>query len=58
MELKKYKVPCEIYTRVSGFYRPLRSFNSGKKEEFRQRRMYKISHGNLGINNDLPTLRN
>lgn len=32
------KIQCEIYSRVSGFYRPLQQFNPGKKEEFKNRR--------------------
>ena len=32
------KIPCEIYTRVSGYFRPLNQFNKGKQEEFRQRK--------------------
>lgn len=29
--------PCEIWTRVMGYHRPLASFNSGKKGEFAER---------------------
>ena len=32
------KVSCEIYSRVSGFYRPVSQFNKGKKEEFKERK--------------------
>ena len=28
---------CEIWTRVMGYHRPLSSFNTGKKGEFRER---------------------
>jgi|GEM_PF-1025487 len=34
------KVRCEIYCRVTGFYRPVSQFNPGKKEEFRLRKQY------------------
>jgi hypothetical protein len=34
---KRTLVPCEIYTRVSGYFRPVSQFNKGKKEEYRQR---------------------
>jgi len=30
-------VPCEIYTRVTGYFRPVNQFNKGKREEFQQR---------------------
>lgn len=29
--------PCEIWTRVMGYHRPVSSFNVGKKGEFRER---------------------
>lgn len=29
--------PCEIWTRVMGYHRPVSSFNLGKKGEFRER---------------------
>lgn len=38
MEHKKIAIACEIFTRVSGFYRPVASFNKGKKEEFSERK--------------------
>lgn len=28
------KVPAEIYSRVSGYYRPVNQWNRGKQEEF------------------------
>jgi len=32
--------PCEIWTRVMGYHRPLSSFNTGKKGEFHERRYF------------------
>jgi hypothetical protein len=29
--------PCEIWTRVMGYHRPMTSFNVGKKGEFHER---------------------
>jgi anaerobic ribonucleoside-triphosphate reductase len=29
--------PCEIWTRVMGYHRPVTSFNAGKKGEFAER---------------------
>lgn len=29
--------PCEIWTRVMGYHRPLSSFNQGKKGEYAER---------------------
>lgn len=31
---KTVKIPSEIYSRVSGYYRPVNQWNKGKKEEF------------------------
>lgn len=33
-------VPCEVWTRVMGYFRPVQSFNIGKKGEYAQRRMF------------------
>lgn len=32
--------PCEIWTRVMGYHRPLASFNQGKQGEFAERRYF------------------
>lgn len=32
--------PCEIWTRVMGYHRPLSSFNCGKKGEFAERKYF------------------
>ena len=29
--------PCEVWTRVMGYHRPMASFNTGKKGEFHER---------------------
>ncbi len=34
------KKPCEIYSRIVGYYRPIQNWNKGKQEEFRQRKNY------------------
>lgn len=39
---KKKKIPCEIYTRVVGYFRPVQTFNIGKKEEFYKRKTIQI----------------
>lgn len=31
---------CEVFSRVVGYYRPVQSWNDGKREEFRQRKAY------------------
>ena len=32
--------PCEIWTRVMGYHRPMSSFNTGKKGEYHERRYF------------------
>lgn len=32
--------PCEIWTRVMGYHRPVSSFNAGKKGEFYERQPF------------------
>ena len=32
------KIPCEIYSRVTGYIRPISSWNVGKQQEFVDRK--------------------
>jgi ribonucleoside-triphosphate reductase len=32
--------PCEVWTRVMGYHRPVSQFNRGKQSEFRERRFF------------------
>jgi len=32
--------PCEIWTRVMGYHRPMSSFNTGKMGEFHERKYF------------------
>ena len=34
--------PCEIFSRVCGYLRPVKQYNLGKKEEFKKRVNYRI----------------
>lgn len=36
-------IQCEVYSRVTGFYRPVHTFNPGKKEEFAERTFYNVN---------------
>lgn len=31
---------CEVYTRIVGYYRNVENFNIGKKEEYKERKMF------------------
>lgn len=39
--------PCEVWTRVMGYHRPVSSFNIGKKGEHRERRHFRESRAHL-----------
>jgi anaerobic ribonucleoside-triphosphate reductase len=32
--------PCEVWTRVMGYFRPLSSFNRGKQGEYHERKCF------------------
>jgi ribonucleoside-triphosphate reductase len=36
------KQPCEVYSRIVGYLRPVKQWNLGKKEEFKWRREYRV----------------
>ncbi len=39
----KLVVPTEIFSRVSGYFRPVEQWNRGKREEFRLRKYLKLN---------------
>lgn len=53
MENSTKKVPCQIMSRVVGYYSSTDHFNKGKREEFNERKTYDI---NLAMEkmNELP----
>jgi len=36
------KQPCEVYSRIVGYLRPVSQWNNGKQEEFKERKEFKI----------------
>ena len=34
------RVPCEVYSRVVGYIRPVNQWNTGKREEWLERKTY------------------
>jgi ribonucleoside-triphosphate reductase len=38
------KMPCEIYSRVTGYVRPTNCWNKGKTQEFHDRKEYIIEN--------------
>jgi len=37
----------EVYSRITGYYRPVKNWNAGKTEEFKERKLYDIGHSKL-----------
>lgn len=42
--------PCEVWTRVMGYHRPVSSFNIGKKGEFEDRKFFVESKCRCPVN--------
>ena len=41
------KQPCEVYSRVVGYLRPVQQWNFGKRQEFKERKEYKVKLSEL-----------
>lgn len=39
-EMAKCGMKTEIFSRVCGYYRPVKNWNKGKQEEFKDRKVY------------------
>ena len=44
---KPIKVPCEVYSRIVGYMRPVSQWNKGNKEEFAERKTLKYDEDKL-----------
>ncbi len=40
--MRSEKCSVEVFSRVTGFFRPVQTWNKGKAEEFKDRKKYKI----------------
>jgi len=40
MNTKLQRTPCEVYSRVVGYIRPVNQWNKGKRAEFAERKEY------------------
>ncbi len=40
----------EVYSRITGYYRPVQNWNAGKTQEFKERKEYVIAHSHLKHN--------
>lgn len=39
--------PAEVYSRITGYYRPVQNWNDGKTEEYRERKLYDMNSSHL-----------
>ncbi|MBQ3866116.1 MAG: ribonucleoside triphosphate reductase, partial [Clostridia bacterium] len=39
--------PTEVYSRITGYYRPVQNWNDGKSQEFKDRKVYDIGRSHL-----------
>ena len=42
--MKELKIAAEVYSRVSGYFRPVAQWNNGKKAEFVDRKMLEFNN--------------
>lgn len=38
---EQVKVPCEVYSRIVGYLRPVQAWNDGKRQEFEDRHTFR-----------------
>lgn len=50
------RTPCEVWSRVMGYHRPVSEYNKGKKEEFYERKCFKEEKAVQRMNKDVETL--
>ena len=41
IEDEELEVPCEVYSRIVGYLRPVQNWHQGKRQEFRERRTFR-----------------
>lgn len=42
-ECKIKAIPCEVYSRVVGYFRPVSNWNPGKQKEFSERKTIRLA---------------
>jgi ribonucleoside-triphosphate reductase len=40
--MSKCNLECEVWSRVTGYFRPVKNWNRGKREEFKDRKSYNL----------------
>ena len=46
----------EVYSRITGYYRPVQNWNDGKAQEYKDRKVYNIGHSHLSHVGPLPAV--
>ena len=46
--------PTEVYSRITGYYRPVQNWNDGKAQEFKDRTEYKVDNDAIGYSQEEP----
>jgi ribonucleoside-triphosphate reductase len=46
--------PCEVYSRVVGYFRPVQQWHPGKQEEFKDRLVFKVKEKAIPMNHRVP----
>ena len=46
-DTKRKRIPCQVYSRIVGYFRPVRDWNAGKIVEWRERRAYRVDYQTL-----------
>ncbi|HDQ70797.1 MAG TPA: hypothetical protein ENN19_01730 [Chloroflexi bacterium] len=41
IEDEKIRVPCEVYSRIVGYLRPVQNWHQGKQQEFQERKTFR-----------------
>lgn len=36
------RIPCEVYSRIVGYYRPISNWNNGMQEQHKDRKNFKL----------------
>ncbi len=44
----------EVYSRITGYYRPVQNWNDGKSQEYKDRKVYRISEASVRTANAMP----
>ena len=49
--MKNSECKVEVFSRVTGFFRPVQSWNKGKAEEFKDRKKYDLETARTAVDN-------